>query len=91
MSSPLIAKEESLEPPIHIASVIAHTRPEFSTATREWLNALPYVEVHAEGQGKLVVVLETENERKIHELLDGLSALPGALSAVLVYHEIVGA
>jgi nitrate reductase NapD len=91
MSLPLIATEKSFEPPIHIASVIAHTRPEFSTKTRDWLNALPYAEVHAEGQGKLVVVLETDSERKIHELLEGLSALPGALSAVLVYHEIVGA
>jgi nitrate reductase NapD len=91
MLSPVIAKEKTLEPPIHIASIIAYTQLEFSAATKEWLNALPYVEVHAEELGKLVVVLETENERKIYELLEGLAALPGALRAVLVYHEIVEA
>ncbi|MCR6652466.1 MAG: chaperone NapD [Cellvibrionaceae bacterium] len=91
MSTTAIVKEKTKEPPVHIASIIAHMQPEFSTKTRDWLNAQPYAEVHTERQGKLVVVLETESERKIHELLDDLAALPGALSAVLVYHEIVGA
>jgi nitrate reductase NapD len=76
--------------PLHIASVMAQVRPESMAAIKAWLDAQPGVEVHAENaQGKLVLVVETENERNILNLLDEFTAQPGALSAALVYHEIL--
>lgn len=76
--------------PLHIASVMAQVRPDCMTAVKAWLATQPGVEVHAENaQGKLVLVVETENERSILNLLDEFAAQPGALSAALVYHEIL--
>lgn len=88
-SSQLIAAQSAVAP-LHIASFIAHTRPDSMAAIKCWLDTLPGIEVHAENpQGKLVVVMETENERDILKLLDDFAAQPGALGAALVYHEIL--
>lgn len=85
---PLIAIQPAT--PFHIASVMAQVRPGCMAAVKAWLAAQPGVEVHAENaQGKLVLVVETENERSILNLLDEFAAQPGALSAALVYHEIL--
>ena len=87
-TDPLIAVQSAM--PLHIASVMAQVRPDCMSAVRAWLNTQPGVEVHAENeQGKLVLVIETENERSILNLLDEFVAQPGAISAALVYHEIL--
>lgn len=79
---------------LHIASLVAHVRPEQLAATRSWLLAQPstgnaiQVEIHAEdAQGKLVLVTESEEEKAIVNFLDELRAQPGVLNAALVYHE----
>lgn len=85
---PLIAVQSAT--PLHIASVMAQVRPDCIAAVKGWLASQQGVEVHAENaQGKLVLVVETENERNILNLLDEFTAQPGALSAALVYHEIL--
>lgn len=94
MSTSIIAKDVSIEQasaaPLHIASAIAHARPEFLRSVKSWLSGLSCVEIHAENaQGKLVVVIEAESEREILQVLDGLAAQPGMLGAALVYHEIL--
>lgn len=84
----LIASESA--EPLHIASIMAQVRPEYIADIKAWLRIQPGVEVHAEDdQGKLVLVVETENERNILTLLDEFTAQPGALNAALVYHEIL--
>jgi nitrate reductase NapD len=88
-ASPLIATQPAATT-LHIASVMAQTRPDAMAAIKAWLATLPGVEIHAENaQGKLVLVVETENERNILKLLDEFAAQPGAISAALVYHEIL--
>lgn len=79
---------------LHIASLVAHVRPEQLAATRSWLLAQPstgkaiQIEIHAEDvQGKLVLVTESEEEKAIVNFLDELRAQPGVLNAALVYHE----
>lgn len=84
----LIAVQSTI--PLHIASVMAQVRPEYLTTVKAWLDKQTGVEVQAENeQGKLVLVIETENERNILNLLDEFAAQPGAISAALVYHEIL--
>lgn len=78
--------------PLHIASLIAHVRPEQLAFVREWLsdvsNTLVHAEIHAEtAQGKLVIVTESEAEKAIADFLDALRNQPGVLNAALVYHE----
>jgi nitrate reductase NapD len=87
-SNSVIATESAAV--VHVASVMAQARPEAMEAIKAWLATLPGVEIHAENaQGKLVLVVETENERNILKLLDEFAVQPGALSAALVYHEIL--
>lgn len=83
-------------PQLHIASLIAHVRPEQLAPLRQWLsdekNTLIRAEIHAESaQGKLVIVTESEQEKAIADFLDTLRGQPGVLNAALVYHEYLSA
>lgn len=86
----LIATETLNPPPthLHIASFIAHVRPEQMQSLKHWLARQSSFEIHAENeQGKLVLVTESNNEQQILHLLDELRAQTGVLNAALVYHE----
>lgn len=90
MHSQLIATETENAPPthLHVASFIAHVRPEKVSLLKEWLALTGRMEIHVENdQGKLVLVTESSHEQYIVQLLDELRAQPGVLNAALVYHE----
>lgn len=90
MSLALIQTDIVENTKLHIASIIVQTRAAAFLEVKHWLRNIPGVEIHAESPlGKLVVVLETETERVILDLLDSIAALPGVLNAALVYHEIL--
>ncbi len=86
----LIATETRNPPPthLHIASFIAHVRPEHMCKLKDWLALSQQYEVHAEDAlGKLVLVTESQYEQHILQRLDELRAQTGVLNAALVYHE----
>lgn len=86
----LIPLQTETTPPVHIASLALQLVPEQLTATKEWLVEQEGVEIHAEdAHGKLVVVMETRDERAITQLLDAAADRPGIINAALVYHEIL--
>ena len=90
MRNHLIATESLNAPPthLHIASLIAHVRPEKMPALKTWLADFPNIEIHAENfQGKVVLVTESDDEQEIVRILDELRAQDGVLNAALVYHE----
>jgi len=65
-------------------------RPELFEAVKANLRLLRGVELHQESPaGKLVVVLEMDEEREISERISQINGLPGVLNAALVYHEIL--
>lgn len=77
---------------LHIASLVAHVRPEQLAVIRDWIAQQPqhpiHVEIHAENsQGKLVLVTESVEETAIVNFLDELRCQTGVLNAALVYHE----
>jgi periplasmic nitrate reductase NapD len=77
---------------LHVASLIAHVRPEYLIHVREWMMGQPQdpirIEIHAQSeQGKLVIVTESSEEKAIVNFLDDLRSQPGVLNAALVYHE----
>ncbi|RDB41948.1 glutamate synthase [Halomonas sp. DQ26W] len=75
---------------LHIASLLVHARPEHSREVAQWLGAQPGIEVSAEDpSGKLVVVVESEREARILELIDSVQVQPGVLGAALVYHQVL--
>jgi periplasmic nitrate reductase NapD len=72
----------------HVSSLVLHVRPENLTDVRAALDSMPGVEVPAEAGGKLIVTLETSSEGQIVARMNGISALPGVLSAALVFHHV---
>jgi nitrate reductase NapAB chaperone NapD len=81
-------------PPAHIASLVIHVRPQYLPALQQWLSNPAVmgveIEIHAAGeQGKVVVVVEAENEQCILTLMDSLREQQGVLNTSLVYHEII--
>ncbi|MCG6657288.1 chaperone NapD [Halomonas campisalis] len=75
---------------LHIASLLVHVQPSRAPGLARWLEGQPDTEIRAEdAAGKLVVVLESQHERRILELVDRLQARPGVLGAALVYHQVL--
>lgn len=90
MQTNLIATENLNAPPthLHVASLIAHVRPEKMALLKNWLAGFSNIEIHAESaQGKLVLVTESDCEQEIVRILDDLRAQTGVLNAAMVYHE----
>lgn len=91
MQNHVIATDNVNSPPthLHVASLIAHVRPEQMSQLKGWITTSPHqIEIHAENlQGKLVLVTESDCEQAIVQILDELRAQTGVLNAALVYHE----
>ncbi|CED72089.1 NapD protein [Aliivibrio wodanis] len=74
---------------VHISSLVVHVKPEFLEQTKEKILALPNTEIHGESEeGKLIVVLETENQGYITDSIDKINDFEGILNVALVFHQI---
>ena len=75
---------------LHIASLVVLARPELFDAVTANLRLLDDLELHHESPaGKLVVVLEAGDERRILQRIEQINAIPGVLNAALIYHELL--
>ncbi len=75
---------------LHIASLLVHCRPELLEAVKRNLVLLPRTELHQESAaGKVVVVLEAEDESLILDTISHIQQIPGVLNAALIYHELL--
>lgn len=73
---------------MNIAGVIVNALPGASRGVQQRLVLLPGVEVHAVSeQGRMVVTIESANERAVADLVTAMHALEGVLSASMVYHS----
>lgn len=72
----------------HIASVVVRCRAEQTEALRQRLEPSGEFSVRGAERGRLVVLVEGENEFQLADRLAALRALPGVLAADLVHHEI---
>ncbi len=74
---------------IHISSLVVHARPDHLQTVKNNIELLPGAEVHGESDsGKLVVVLETQNQCYITDVIEQINNLEYVLSTALVYHQI---
>jgi nitrate reductase NapD len=74
---------------VHISSMVVHTRPEYLASVKKHIESLPGTEIHGEsGNGKLVVVLESQNQGFITDVIEKINNLEHVLSTALVYHQI---
>jgi nitrate reductase NapD len=69
-----------------ISSLVVRTRPALLASVRERLNAIPEAEVLGENpEGKLVVVLDSINNREAANQITDIQNQDGILSATLIY------
>ena len=74
---------------VHISSLIVHVAPKHLSATRKKIASFDNAEIYGGSpEGKLIVVLETENQGFVSETIDSISNIPNVLNVALVYHEI---
>ncbi len=73
---------------VHIASLIVHVRPEFLAPVTRWIGDHSELELHLSSpQGKLVVVMESQNHFDINTVIETMKDQRGVLNVALVYHE----
>jgi nitrate reductase NapD len=69
--------------------MVVHARPDRLQSVKNKIAALPGAEIHGESEnGKLVVVLETQNQGYITDVIEKISNLEHVLNTALVYHQI---
>ena len=74
---------------VHISSLVVHVLPEHLDEIKAQIKAYENAEIYGDSpEGKIVVVLETENQGFITDTIDAINNLPNVLSTVLVYHQI---
>ncbi|KIQ79701.1 chaperone NapD [Aeromonas sp. L_1B5_3] len=72
----------------HVSSLVVLTQPTLRHQLAEEIAALDGAEIHAvTDEGKLVVTLEGASQRPIMTAIDAIQAMPGVLSAALIYHQ----
>jgi len=74
---------------VHISSMVVHVNPDSLQTVKTSIEQLDGAEIHAESEdGKLVVVLETENQGYITDVIEKISNIDFVLSTALVYYQI---
>jgi len=74
---------------VHISSMVVHAMPDYLADVRKSIEKLPGAEIHAESpNGKLVVVLESQTQTYITDVIEKIACLDHVLSTALVYHQI---
>lgn len=74
---------------VHISSLVVHALPEHLETVKTQIEQFENAEIYGDSpEGKIVVVLETQNQGFVTDTIDAINNLPNVLSAVLVYHQI---
>ncbi|WP_299794340.1 chaperone NapD [uncultured Shewanella sp.] len=73
----------------HISSLLVQVSPEHLEETKGLIAGLKEAEIYGVNEvGKIVVVLETQTEGFISEIIEQINDMPGVLGATMVYHQI---
>ncbi|MEC4725366.1 chaperone NapD [Shewanella sp. D64] len=76
-------------PEAHISSLLVQVSPEHLDETKKRIEAFDEAEIYGVSElGKIVVVLETEAEGFITDVIEKIINMPGVLGATMVYHQI---
>ena len=77
------------ESEVHISSLVVHALPEgLERVTAEIAESTcASVEVQ-DASGKLVVLLETANQKEVLDQIERINKIDGVISASLIYHHI---
>ena len=74
--------------PYHISSAVVATMPDSTEAVIAALQGMENVEIHGQGGGKIVVVIEGGSTGALGECLSRISLLDGVISANMVFEHV---
>lgn len=74
---------------VHISSMVVHARPDYLQDVKNSITLLPGTEIYGESEcGKLVVVLESQSQTHITDVIEKIGDIEHVLTTALVYHQI---
>ncbi len=73
---------------MNISSLLIYAQPQRAERVRARIEQLPGLEVHAAtADGRLIVTVETNDDREMAQSFEQLGAIPGVHASTLVYHH----
>lgn len=72
---------------LHVTSLIVQVRPEMMAQVRQQILQNDRAELSVNNEVKLVVVLEGTSAKSLLEDIATINAIPGVLTATMVYHQ----
>ncbi|MCL1142661.1 chaperone NapD [Shewanella gaetbuli] len=72
---------------LHVTSLIVQVKPEKMAEVRQQIMEIKNAELSANNEVKLVVVIEGPSQKSLMDDISTINALPGVLSATMVYHQ----
>jgi nitrate reductase NapD len=76
-----------MPPELHIAGIVVHASPARMAEVRHAIAGIAGTEIHAEGNGKLVVTIEATGAAELADRVTAIGRLDGVLTAAPVYHH----
>jgi nitrate reductase NapD len=73
---------------MNISSTIVNARPGGINAVRSEIEAIAGVEIHADDGARLIVTIETDDNRATADIFESLGRIAGVLSVSMVYHQV---
>ncbi|MGC9461748.1 chaperone NapD [Vibrio genomosp. F10] len=74
---------------VHISSLVVHVAPVHIETIKTQIAEFKNAEIYGDSaEGKIIVVLETENQGFVTDTIDAINNLPNVLGTALVYHQI---
>jgi len=72
---------------LHITSLVVQVLPQKMADVRQEIMTIENAELSVNNEVKLVVVIEGETQRSLMDSIEAINAIPGVLSATMVYHQ----
>jgi len=72
---------------LHVAGIVVHAPSGRIAAVRRAIEGVAGTEIHAEGNGKLVVTVEAASAIDLADRVTAIGRLDGVLAAAPVYHH----
>lgn len=72
----------------HVSSAVIATMPAYTETVMAEIEKMANVEVHGEGGGKIVVVIEGTSTGMLGECLTRISLLDGVIAANMVFEHV---
>jgi len=72
---------------LHVTSLIVQVHPDKMADVRQKIMAIKNAELSTNNDVKLVVVVEGPSQRSLMDDISTISAIPGVLTATMVYHQ----